>query len=184
MRKFNSTPTLICTNIFSPSFLSSFCQTIHAAFGKVCKCRKYMIQRAGRIPHVHRCSCTCAAFARKFATNKADRIVSNVDGLQSHSYTHSSIASGIRIDMRFYQHRKSRRATAKLILIRKGRLYTNGKIKSVTHVIFVSQYGPKPNIVKRDSDERILVSDKKLQILSVELMHISSSYITSTVIYH
>ena len=84
--------------------------------------------------------------------------------------------------MRFYQHRKSRRA--KLILIRKGRLYTNGKIKSITHVIFVSQYGPKPNIVKRDSDKRILVSDKKLQILPVELMHMYILGLYLTVIYH
>jgi len=89
LRKFNSTSALICMNIFILSLLNSFCHTIHTAFDKVCKCRKCMIQRAGCISHVYHCSCTCVA--RKFAINKADRIVSNVDGLQSHSYMHSSI---------------------------------------------------------------------------------------------
>lgn len=139
LRKFNSTSTMICTNIFISPSLGSFCQTIRAASDKVCKCREYTIQHAN-VPstmhlHVHRCSRTCVAFVSEFATDKADRIVEQRRWItkslvrvvwhrlwDSRPYAFLSVST------------ESRRTAAKLILIRKGTAYTTGKIKTVMHV--------------------------------------------------
>lgn len=140
--KLNSTSTMICTNIFISPSLRSFCQTIHAASDKICKCREYTMQRA-QTCRAHSCTCiTCVVAAARAVHSRANlppikptRIVEQYRWL-----TKSLIHVMWRRlwDSRPYAFlsatTESRRAAAKLILIRKGRAYTTSKIKTVRHV--------------------------------------------------